>query len=567
MDVLFDVVTKICRPATFLALKSLTALTLAVAVSACGSGGSSGDDNGSSVLIDDNAAPVVDAGVTPGVEETLPPGTPLMDDVVEPAVTMASVEFRITVPAYTSDELQLDVSWGNTDLSAAWVVDETWVTTGEFPVDAEDVLTVTFYDNFGSTTLATHESNFRVGTEASQVHTVSADEFDDARWDNDGDGVSNLAELLAGTDPDFVEVAGAPDAPSEVISIQYSGYDLELFWPRATDPDGVVVGYDVYRDDEEQASRLDALSYYDGSVQPETEYTYDVYAIDNLGNRSRAATLVVTTPVDEPVNGAEPNYATLTGGETALWFVSDGLTTSNGGPTGGGCSYNGGAGSGVGITDARLERNGDAYDWASMLWVNGERVGGWLRSASDSTTNFASVPLAGLEVSTEYHAVSTQAVLRNYTSFANNAQEDIFIVVNIANNFGSDSRTQVMQSSSGDLSFGTDDRWVITDDSSTTGGDPANTTVFYGPDAPASVSVFTGNTVFNCAGPQGLTARIDVLIPAGERRALMFFHGMSVTSADAMNRAVQYDTTPAFGNPLVEGLSQAQLSEVANWRY
>ena len=149
---------------------------------------------------------------------------------------------------------------------------------------------MTFRDDFGSTTLATHEASFRTSTRASQTYAISADDFDSARWDNDGDGTSNLDELIAGTDPDFVEVAGAPNPPAELISIEYSGYDLELFWTRATDDDGAVVGYDVYRDDERLATLLDALSFYDGSVRPETRYTYDVYAVDDEGYRSRAAT-------------------------------------------------------------------------------------------------------------------------------------------------------------------------------------------------------------------------------------------------------------------------------------
>jgi hypothetical protein len=466
-----------------------------------------------------------------------------------------------------SDELLLDVQWGTTSVQAAWVAGETWTASLTLPLDSEEPLFVSFHDHFGSTTLATYQTSFRTSDQAAETYTITASEFDSERWDNDDDGVSNLAELVNGTDPDFVEIEGAPDPVGELISIEYSGYDLELFWTRAVDADGAVIGYDIYRNDEQLTSMLDSLSFYDGSVLPETEYTYDVYSVDNEGFRSRAATLVLTTPVDVPVSGVDANTATLNGGGNSSWYISDGLSTTAGSWNSGSCSYGAGAGSGVGVTDASLPDNYDAFDFASLMWINGEQVGGWLRSADGSTSNFSTVPMSNLTVATEYHAISTQPILRNYTAFTNDTPDDIFIVVNVATNFGADGGNQIMQSSSGDLVFGADDRWVITDDYSTDYGDPTNTTVFFGPDSPVSNSVFTGDSVFNCWGTQGLTARIDVVIPAGETRALMLFHGLSQTFADAQRLATIFDVTPTLDSELAEGLTETQLSEAVNWNY
>jgi len=47
------------------------------------------------------------------------------------------VDFTIMVPAFMSDALQIQVMWGDTLLPAAWLFDETWVVTGEFPADTE----------------------------------------------------------------------------------------------------------------------------------------------------------------------------------------------------------------------------------------------------------------------------------------------------------------------------------------------------------------------------------------------------------------------------------------------
>ena len=356
----------------------------------------------------------------------------------------------------------------------------------------------------------------------------------------------------------------APTSPGQVLSIEYSGYDLEIFWTRSTDEEGFVLGYDIYRNDELLVTMLDALSYYDASVQPDTRYTYEVYAVDEDGLRSAPGTLQLTTPSPQPPGETGSNFATLTGGGSSSWNIADGVGTSNSMPSGGACISNNGAGSGVAISDANIPGQYDAFDFASMMWVNGEQVGGWLRSASASTTNFAPVPLAGLQVRAEFHAISTQATLRNYTSFTNESPDDITVIINVASNFGADSSNYVAESSDGDLVFDADDRWVITDDYSN-GGDPTNTTVFFGPDSPVSNSEFVTSSVFNCAGSEGLSARIDLTVPAGERRALMFFHSMSANGDLASAAARQFDITPTIDSDLAEGLSEQQLLEVANW--
>jgi len=608
------------------AKRSTSLLALSVLLSACGSGGGDSDDSNAVVqptstapisgggnqpsntgtitdgtldngITPSGATPVVNTPVvnTPTVAAPVTPtpvNTPANDDsdpvvttpvVTEqpvvvnepevipeppaPVITSTRVTFDITVPAYQSDELQLDVFVGDNELQAAWVVDETWSISDVLPANSESELRVVFYDHFGSTTLATYDSSVETFGQETQTFSVSADEFDTASWDNDADDVSNLDELIAGTDPDFAEIAGAPMEPPGITSIQYSGYDLELFWSRASDEDGVVIGYDIFRDDEQITDRLDALSFYDGSVRPETDYTYDIYSVDNDGLRSRAATVLITTPADEPLNGFESNFMTLQGGGDSSWFISDGLTTSNNSWLSGSCSFSGGAGTGIGISDARLPNNGDAFDMASLMWVNGEQVGGFLRSATSSTSNYAPVPIANLEVRTEFHAISSLPVLRNYTTFTNDTTEDIFVVINVASNFGADSGNQIITTSNGDTAFGSDDQWVITDDRSDGGSDPANTTVFYGPGNPVSPAVFTGTSVFNCWGSQGLTARIDVSVPAGETRALMLFHGMSVTQSDARSLATEFNQTPTLASSLTEGMTEAQLLNVVNWDY
>ncbi len=118
-----------------------------------------------------------------------------------PATVLTRVDFTVTVPVYVSDSLQVQLSWGDKELSAGWVIDETWGVSDEFPSDTENLLNVTFFDRNGAVVLGSYEESFRTGTSPTEIVEIFADQFDTARWDDNDDGVSNLEESIAGTDP------------------------------------------------------------------------------------------------------------------------------------------------------------------------------------------------------------------------------------------------------------------------------------------------------------------------------------------------------------------------------
>jgi len=132
------------------------------------------------------------------VRNSYPPGTAIP---ATPVQSTTRVNFNITVPAYKSNALQIRLIWGDKDLTASWVVDETWTVSDDFPTDTEHRLVVMFNDENGDIALGSFEQNFRTGTTASSSFEISADQFDTERWDNDSDNVSNLSELIVGTDP------------------------------------------------------------------------------------------------------------------------------------------------------------------------------------------------------------------------------------------------------------------------------------------------------------------------------------------------------------------------------
>jgi len=172
---------------------------------------------------DDATNTIEETDATPEVPETVisnpaPPGS------VTP--TSTRVEFNITVPAYQSNALQVRLQWGDRDISAAFVVDESWSVVDDFPTDTENELVVTFNDNNGAITLGSFEQTFRTGSNESESFQIAADQFDTDRWDDDSDGISNLDELISGSDPLVAESAEAPVASSELPQAVQANLEL-----------------------------------------------------------------------------------------------------------------------------------------------------------------------------------------------------------------------------------------------------------------------------------------------------------------------------------------------------
>ena len=141
-------------------------------------------------------------------------------DVSQPSQATVRVDFNIMVPAYMSNELQVRLDWGDINATAAFISDESWSVSENFPSNTENLLTVTFADRNGGITLGTVEKTFRTGTNASENVQISADEFDTEKWDSDDDGVSNLDELLAGSNPDGNDLLQPVQASLELLPIK-----------------------------------------------------------------------------------------------------------------------------------------------------------------------------------------------------------------------------------------------------------------------------------------------------------------------------------------------------------
>ena len=250
-------------------------------------------------------------------------------------------------------------------------------------------------------------------------------------------------------------------------------------------------------------------------------------------------------------------------GGGATWVVYDSFGTTNGLPSGGSCTTNVGNGNGASVSDASIAGQGDAFDFGVMMWIGRTQVGGTLTKTGNSV-QFNSVSISGLDVQLKYDALQTSPTLRSYLTMTNPSDQDITVSFDYGNNFGSDGSTTIAGTSSGDLSFTTADSWIVTDDSSSSSGDPANLSVFYGPGSTLGAPDLVSQTVWSCSGTQGVRVRYDsVTIPAQSTRALMFFQEIHGTAYDALLAAscFPYNCDDSY----FVGLTPGDLDRVLNW--
>jgi len=174
--------------------------------------------------------------------------------------------------------------------------------------------------------------------------------------------------------------------------------------------------------------------------------------------------------------------------------------------------------------------------------------------------------MSGLDTTLQYHFSPTIEAARILAYFSNPTASPITIQIDIPVNFGSDSSTTIVETSSGDTSFTTADNWAMTWDTSS----EINTSTFYLPGSPVTPDAYT-QTVFNCAGTEGLGATFTLTIPASSARGLVFFAGVaeidgtgSNDTANALVNAAQFDSLATIDSSLTSDLTAPQLLEISN---
>ena len=215
------------------------------------------------------------------------------------------------------------------------------------------------------------------------------------------------------------------------------------------------------------------------------------------------------------------------------------------------------------LDGAILNGTGDAFDTGMVLVIDGTYfpvVTAGTTEVGGRQVAHGPMTMSGLTVTRRVLVPAGEGWARFLEYLDNPTGAAITVTVRIETNPGSDSSTMVTGSESGDTIFTTADRWVTTDDS-TTSGDPSLCHLYWGTGA-RSLPTMVGMTVFDCATSNGVWIEFPVTVPAGGRAIVMHFGSQSGTSTDAIASCTSLSTLPAS---TIGDLSASDRAAIVNW--
>src|SRR5262249_22818984 len=133
--------------------------------------------------------------------------------------------------------------------------------------------------------------------------------------------------------------------------------------------------------------------------------------------------------------------------------------------------------------------------------------------------------------------------------------------------------TVIPGTSSGDSTFDTSDRWVVTSDSLSNPGEIVSTHVLFGPNSPPVTPNLAATSVFGCGDEpsqssptdtHGIRSRFVFSVPGNSEKNLLFFNQAHDSNTAALADAASWFNANPVG--LLEGLSDEELADVVNWK-
>jgi hypothetical protein len=207
-----------------------------------------------------------------------------------------------------------------------------------------------------------------------------------------------------------------------------------------------------------------------------------------------------------------------------------------------------------------------AYDQAYDLKINGSKFNAsadYSQSAPGGRQLvFGPAAMSGLTVWRKFFVPTaaqgdTLGYCRIQEILTNPTGSPITVTVGVLSNFGSDLSTRTLASSSGDTLATTTDRWLVTDDQLSPGGDPTLTTIIDGvggTDRIDSLTLSADNLYWEWR---------SVTIPAGETRIYLYFVAQDTVPSKALKKGPLFaGSTLPTGAKLGVGSDAAR---VMNW--
>ncbi|NER04167.1 MAG: PEP-CTERM sorting domain-containing protein [Okeania sp. SIO3C4] len=231
-----------------------------------------------------------------------------------------------------------------------------------------------------------------------------------------------------------------------------------------------------------------------------------------------------------------------------------------------------------GISEANLTDAGmdDSFDDFGGIFVNGaafnqpnDEVDLTTTGAGTFVNTISPVNLGGIDTSLDYFMDASSPTLRVFGTFTNTTANPFSATIAYGGNLGCDSDCTLNDSSTGDTTFESElDRWFIVSDEDDIANDdpedPVLTFVRFGPGG----QVASSTPFFPGDGDEDddLTDIWNLSLAPGETQSLMWFVNFNETIAAAQAGTSVFDNLTTLGDAgLLDGLSQTQIDQTANW--
>jgi len=211
----------------------------------------------------------------------------------------------------------------------------------------------------------------------------------------------------------------------------------------------------------------------------------------------------------------------------------------------------------------------DAYDGGLVLDIDGTRFPGDLPVKPQGTENggrevvLGPTPLSGLDVTRKIFVPTDDSFARFLEILENPTNNAIAVEVFLETDLGSDSDTELVATSSGDLIFNNLDDWLITDDDFNGDGDPSMVHVVSCPGATLEPSILFAEALPDpVIGDELIEYTFDAIVPANGRIIIMHFASQNEDNAAAAASALHLAN---LQGSTLSGMTSNELNDVVNF--